>query len=228
MRTRTVFALATLAAAAFAVQGVSLRWTPKEGDELKYQTVGKLELGGQEAQITTINIHKVIRVESDGSFLVEAKPVEGKAIYNGAEIPVRGATIQTEYAAGGELKTIRGDKPDTTGYRMANLTGFHAPDKPVMVGDTWSAGGKSDAKTGAVAWKVDYKVLGEETIGPYTALKMDVNARETEGSDGGKATGNVWVGKNGVMVRTELKWSNMTVPGSPAPVNGSLTMTLQP
>lgn len=228
MRTRTVFALATLAAAAFAGQGVMLRWTPKEGDELKYQTVGKFEVGGISAEMTSVNIHKVIRVDPDGSFLVEAKPIDGKVVYNGTELPSKGATIQTVYAAGGELKEIRGDKPDTTGYRMANLSNFHAPTKAVMVGDTWTAEGKADAKTGAVAWKADYKVLGEETIGPYTALKMDVNARETDGTDGAKATGNIWVGKNGVLVRSELKWSNMVVPGAPAPVNATLTMTLQP
>ncbi|RYG23876.1 hypothetical protein EON82_12660, partial [bacterium] len=158
MRSRTVFAVAALAAAAFAVQGSSLRWTPKEGDEIRYLTVGKLDVGNIQAEITTTNLHRVLRVDPDGSILVEAKPVEGKAVYNGTELPVRGMTTQTKYGPAGEIKEIVGDRADATGYRMANLTSFHAPGKAVAVGDTWTAEGKSDAKTGAVAWKVDYKV----------------------------------------------------------------------
>ena len=110
MRARTVLAVSCLAAAALAAQGVSLRWTPKEGDELRYQTVGKLDVGGIQAEITTINVQKVLRVDSDGSILVEAKPVEGKAVYNGTELPVHGMTTQTKYGPAGEVKEIVGDK----------------------------------------------------------------------------------------------------------------------
>jgi nitrous oxidase accessory protein NosD len=228
MRARTVLIASVLAAAAFAVQGSVLRWAPKEGDELRYQTIGKLDVNGIQAEITTTNVQKVLRVDSNGDILVEAKPIEGKAVYNGTELPVHGMTTQTKYGPNGEVKEIVGDRANATGYRMANLTNFHAPSKAVAVGDSWSADGKGDVKTGAVAWKVDYKVVAEETIGPNETLKMDVSARETEGTDGGKATGNIWVAKNGVLVRTDLKWTNMAVPGAPGPVNGSLTMNLLP
>lgn len=228
MRARTVLAVTVLATAAYAVQGSALRWTPKEGDELRYQTVGKLDVGGIQAEITTINVQKVLRVDPDGTILVEAKPIEGKAVYNGTELPVHGMTTQTKYGPAGEVKDIVGDRANATGYRMANLTNFHAPSKAVSVGDSWTSEGKGDARTGAVAWKVDYKVVAEETIGPNATFKMDVSARETEGAEGGKALGSIWVAKSGVLVRTELKWTNMTVPGAPGPVNGSLTMTLIP
>ena len=226
MRTRTVFALAALTAAALAArQGFSLRWTPKEGDEIKYRTVGEMTVTGQQATITAVNTQKVIRVDPDGGYLVQATPTEGKASFAGNEMAMRGPTVLSSYLPDGSLKEIQSDRPDATAYRMANLTSFHAPTKPVAIGEGWTAEGKADPKTGAVAWRADYKVVGEETIGPFAAIKMDVKTRETEGSEAGSATGSVWVGKDGIVVRNELTWTNVAVPGAPGPVNGKLTMT---
>ena len=226
MRTRTVLLLASLAAATFAVtDGVSLRWAPKEGDTLRYQTTGEFDVAGKHATITAVNVQKVIRVDADGGYLVQATPTEGKTIYEGTEYPVSKITTLTSYGATGEVKEIRSDQSDAMGYRMANLTGFHAPTKPVAIGDAWSSEGKADPKTGAVAWKADYKVQGEDTIGPFAAIKVEVTAKETEGTSPGKAVGIVWIGKDGVLARSELTWSDLSVPGAPGNVSGKITMT---
>ena len=79
----------------------------------------------------------------------------------GQEMQGSGLTILTTYDPNGEIREIQGDKPESTGYRMADLNDFHAPAKPVGVGDAWTSEGKADPKTGAVAWKADYKVVGE-------------------------------------------------------------------
>ena len=225
MRTRSVFALASLAAAALAQQGASLRWAPKEGDEIKYRTVGEMTVSGTQATLTAVNVWKVLRVDPDGGYLVQATPVEGKAVFQGTEVPMKGVTVLTNYGADGALKEIRSEKSDSTGYRMANLTSFHAPTKAVAVGDSWTSEGKADPKTGAVAWKADYKVVGEETIAPWAVVKIEVKARETEGSDAGSVAGSVWVMRDGIVVRSELAWTNLVVPGAPGPVSGKLTMT---
>lgn len=207
-------------------QGPSpLRWTPKEGDELRFRTVAELSFGDNVATLSSVNTHKVIRVDPDGTYTVQATSSESKVTMLGQEMQGGGLTTITTYGANGEVREIRGDKIEATGYRMANLTNFHSPTKSVNVGDAWSSEGKSDPKTGAVAWKADYKVVGEETVGPYAALKLDVIVRETEGSDAGKATGSIWVTRDGIVARSELTWSNVAVPGAPTPVSGKVTLT---
>jgi hypothetical protein len=214
-----------LLALPIAFQGSTLRWTPKEGDEIRYRTEAELTVPGGTATITAVNSQKVIRVDPDGSYTLQSSQGEGKVSYQGQEMEMRGVTALSTYGPNGEIKEIRSDKADGGSYRMANLTEFHAPAKAVAVGDAWTAEGKGDAKTGAVAWKAEYKVVAEETVGAYPALRMDVAARETEGNDPGKATGSVWVGRDGIPVKTVLTWSNLVVPGSPGPVNGKLTRT---
>lgn len=227
MRYRSVAALSALGIAtlALAVQGVSLKWAPKENDQLKYKTVGDLTVGDTKATITAVNVHKVVRVDADGSYLVQATPVEGSATFGGTEYPMKGVTTLTTYNADGSIKEIRGDQANASGYRMANLTNFRASGKPVSTGDAWSVEGKADATTGAAAYKADFKVVGDEMVGTYDAVKVSVNARETAGEDAGKVTGFFWIGKDGVLAKSELQWSNITVPGAPKLTSGTLTMT---
>lgn len=220
MLVRTLLLLTLL-----GTQGTSLKWTPKEGDQLKFRTVGQMSVSGIEATITAVNSHKVIRVNPDGSFVVQATPLEGKAVYAGTEMEMKGVTTITTYGPNGEVNEIIGDKTDATAYRMANLTHFHSPTKPVAVGDAWTSEGRADPKTGSLAWKADYKVVAEETVGAFATLKLDVKARETEGSEPGSAAGTMWIGKDGIPVKSELTWTNMTVPGAPGLVSGKLTQT---
>ena len=215
IRLAPVLLAATLAQA----PGV-LRWTPKEGDVVRFRTTGEFTLGGQQVALTTVNSHKVLRLDPNGDYLVEASPVEAKIVMGGQELPGQGVTTQTLYAANGEIKEIRGDRADATGYRMANLTIFHSPGKAVGVGDAWTADGKADAKTGAVPWKAEYKVVAEETVGPFETYRIDVTARETEATDAGRATGTVWVGKDGIVAQERLEWKGISVPGANAPVDG--------
>ncbi len=219
MRALALFALPLV------LQGAALRWTPKEGDEIKYRTVAEMTIQGGTATITAVNSQKVIRVDPDGSYTIQATPGEGKVTFGGQEMAMRGVTTLTTCGPGGEIKEIRSDKSDAGSYRMANLTEFHAPTKAVVVGDAWSVEGKADPKMGSVGWKTDYKVVAEETVGAYPALKLDVTARETEGNDPGKAVGNLWVGKDGILVKSELTLTSLVVPGAPGPVSGKMTRT---
>ena len=219
--------LALLASVALLAQTPTLlRWTPKEGDVVKTRTEATIRFAGNEAILSSIMLQKVIRVDPDGGYLVQATPSEGKVTMGGQDSPTGSLTVLTTYSAGGEVKEIRGEGLDATVYRMANLTNFHAPTKAVTVGEVWTSEGKNDPRTGAVAWKSDYKVVAEEEKNGIATLKMEVTARETEGSDVGKATGFVWVGKDGVVVRSEMTWTNVVVPGAPGPVNGKITQAL--
>ena len=216
-----------LASLVTLAQGATvLRWTPREGDVVTTRTVATIRVIGTEATLASVMTQKVIRVDPDGGYLVQATPTEGKVTMGGQELPTGNITVLTNYGPNGEIREIRSEGMDAAGYRMANLTNFHAPVKAVAVGDSWTAEGKADAKTGTVPWKADYKVVAEEPKDGIPSLKMEVTARETEGSDAGKATGFVWVGKDGVVVRSELDWTNVAVPGAPGPVNGRIVQSL--
>ena len=195
---------------------------------MRFRTSGEFTMAGVQVSITALNEQKVLRVDPDGGYLVQATPLDGKVTMGGQEMSGKGVTTLTSYLATGEIKEIRGDQADATGYRMANLVNFHAPSKAVSVGESWTSEGKGDPKVGSVAWKADYKVVGEEAIGPFPTLKTEVTARETEGSSAGKVSGNIWVGKDGVTARSELTWTNIAVPGAPAAVNGKYTLSRIP
>ena len=221
-----------LASATLLAQGSTLRWSPKENDTMRFRTTGDFTMGGAQISMTALNEQKVIRVDPDGGFLVQSTPIDAKVTMAGQEMSGKGVTTMTTYLPTGEIKEIRGDQADATGYRMANLVGFHAPAKAVAVGDAWTAEGKGNPATGAVSWKADYKVVAEESVtdaggqpvGPFPALKIEVSARETEGASAGKTTGSLWVGKDGVTVRSELTWTNIAAPGASAAVNGKYTL----
>ena len=203
-----------------------LRWTPKEGDVVKTRTVATIRVIGTEATLSSVMTQKVIRVDPDGGYLVQSTPSEGKVTMGGQELPTGNMTVLTNYGPNGEVREIRSEGMDAAGYRMANLTSFHAPTKAVAVGDSWTSEGKADPKTGSANWRADYKVLVEEPRDGVPTLKMEVAARETEGSEAGKAVGFVWVGKDGVVIRSELDWTNVAVPGAPGPVNGRIVQSL--
>ena len=216
-----------LASLATLAQGATiLRWTPKEGDVVKTRTVATIRVIGTEATVSSEMTQKVIRVDPDGGFLVQATPTKGEVTMGGQVLPTGMMTVLTNYGPDGEIREIRSEGMDAAGYRMANLTNFHAPTKAVSVGDSWTSEGKADPKTGTVPWRADYKVVAEESKDGIPSLKMEIAVKETEGSEAGKATGVIWVGKDGVVVRSELDWINVAVPGAPGSVNGRIVQSL--
>lgn len=216
-----------LAAMTFAaVDGYLIKMTPKVGDVVKYKLKASLEVMGQQAKVTAITSEKVTKVDEDGTYTVESTQSDLKVQLGEQEIepPASGATVEVR-KANGTLVEIRGENVDSNSYRMNALSALVPSDKPVKVGDTWTNDVKSDAKTGAVAAKAEYKVIGEEKVGDYETLKLKVTVKETEGSEPASSEFTLWLDKaNWTMVKLDGKLINAPMPGAPTPVTANMTL----
>ena len=222
-------ALAAASVLAVAAQGVVLARKPVAGEEHKYSIKANLEFGGMEATLTATQGEKVLAIEPDGTYSVEQRLIGGTASLGGTDIDIPSSTPTViVFTPKGAVKEIRGDSVDAPAYRFANLAVFSIPDKAVAVGDTWSYEGKPSKDTGAVAYKADYKIVGEEAVAGADAYKVEYTAKETEGGEPASATGTVWIAKSdAAMLKNVSKWANVPFPGAPGTVSGSVTITRQ-
>lgn len=227
MKLQVLGLMAIMATTALAVvDGLSVARKPKEGEQIRYRMTADVDMGGMAIKAKFLVAEKVVKIESDGSYKVEQSQLEGKIDVNGTEqeLPTSGATT-TVYTKEGDVKEISGDQTTPDTYRMANLGIVRDPGKTLNVGDTWTYEIKADKKTGAVAAKADYKVLAEEKVGNWETLKVQVNIKETEGTEPAGNEGTVWISKaDGSTVKLDQKWTNAPFPGAPAPINATVKM----
>lgn len=219
-------AMLSVAAVAFAAQGILIKRTPKEGDVFKYRIKAEIEIAGTNATFSGLTTEKVLKVAADGTYEIESSQSEGKAVFGGQEmeIPDQGASV-TVYKPGGEVVELRGNETNANSYRMANLNNLFEPTSEVKPGDTWTREIKGDAKTGSVDATAKYKFVGEEKIGSKDALKIEANFAE-KGGDGAKSDYTIWLDKaDFTMLKTAGKWINVPMAGAPAPLNGTVEVT---
>jgi hypothetical protein len=224
-----VLGLVALSAVAFAaVDGFSVKRTPKEGQTIKYAMEGSVDMQGQTITIKGVVQEKVVKVSAEG-FGVEQNQIESKVILpdgNEMDMPQGGATI-TNYKPNGELVDIKGSSEDATSYRMATLGLLIEPGKMVNIGDKWTHEIKSDTKTGVAAATAEYTLVAEEKVGNYDTLKVKAVVKETEGSEPASSEGFVWLDKkDGSTVKAETKWNKAPFPGPAGPMILDATIKL--
>jgi len=219
--------LAVAALAMAAVDGFDIKRSPKEGETTKYRLKADIEAGGGTATLTSLSQEKITKVDADGKYTVETTQLEGKLSFNGQDIdfPTPPPEV-TVYAPGGKIAQIKGDFVDGNRYRVANMGTLFEPGKTVNVGDAWTYNVEADDKTGAVASKVDYKVLSEEKVGDFDTLKIQFSYKETTGSDPASCEGTMWLSKaDWTLVKLDSKYVNAPFPGAPGPTNASIQIT---
>ena len=218
-----------LAAVSFAGQdGYSLKRTPKVGETLKYKQTGKFEAGGQQIEYQALSTEKVVKVEDNGNYVRESTTADVKI--NGEDAPGGGGggKNSTTFTAKGDVVEIKGDAVEANTYRFGNLALFITPDTDVKAGDTWTYDIKEDKKTGAVAGKATYTLVGEDKIGSTDVLKVKFSIKEA-GSDGASSEGTLWLNKTDItLMKLTAKWVNAPVPGAPVLINGEITLELVP
>lgn len=219
-------AILLVAATAYAMDGVVLKFVAKKDEVQKVRVKGKIDIQGIEATVDMVNQSKVLEVAEDGTISTEEKMVEGKYSVNGAETemdPSKAMTMITK--ATGELKEIKGDDVVEGMYRAHNLMGFIPPTEAVQVGSKWKKEYAANKDTKAPAFKTECTILGEEKIDGTDTFKIQFKNSETEGSDPASIEGTIWIEKaNCSLVKATQKWVAVTMPPSPFPITGSFTM----
>jgi len=218
--------VAILAVATYAaIDGISLKLTPKVGDVKKYKQTAKLVYNGMELDFAAVATRSIVKVEDSGVFQQKEEVSEMKI--NGNEAPAGsapGATTTTFSTRGAVLK-VDGDHVDDSLVRAANLGVFVMPEKPVQVGDKWEFDIKEDKATGAVAGTAKYSVLAEEKVGSIATVKVKFTIKELD-TAGGSTDGTVWLSKtDGGVVKMTAKWVNVPMSGA-GTISGELTEIL--
>jgi hypothetical protein len=215
-----------VAAAAYAADGVILKYNWKKGDVVKMRTKGSLEFGGTEISVNMVNQEKVIEVADDGTATVEQSVVSLLVNIGGQEQDMAqgGSPMIAVYKADGSIKEIRGENVEAGAYRIQNLMGFVPPVEAVKVGSKWVREAKADKDTGAVAYKAEYEVLSEEKISKWETFKIKYKVTETEGSDPAMMEGTVWLNKGDAStVKSDVAWTNVPMAAAPMPISGKFS-----
>lgn len=221
-----VLAVAALAVVAFAVQPFTLKRTPKAGEVSKYKLSVETEIQGMNISFGGDVIEKITEVKANGEFVVESSQENVKVKFGDQEqeMPSGGST-KTVYRPDGSVVEITGEQTDANAYRLANLNGFRYPTNPLNAGDKWEIEIKADPKSGSVAAKGTFEVVGAEKVGNWDAVKIKYSVVETEGSEPATAEGTTWISTvDGNMIKTEGSWKNAPIAGAPAPINAKFTL----
>lgn len=219
--------VATAVAVIALGQGVNLAWKPKLGATQTYALRMEFTLFGDVA-VYTARVHEKIAEVGDQKVVVETTQTDYKVTIFGDEGAINDKDMpkaQTVFDAKGNVVEVRGDLVNDAAYRMANLSAFRRPDKPVAVGDTWTATVKADAKTGVLDAKATYKVDAEERVKDVPALVISFEYAESGGIEPARSVGKLWLSKaDGAILKSEATWSSAPIPGAPSPVNGTVSL----
>ncbi|MBL8060267.1 MAG: hypothetical protein JNK63_06085 [Chthonomonas sp.] len=230
MRTRVlsiaVGALTTLALAG-QTSPSTLSHVAKVGDEINYKFEAKLEVQGVVIELSGKTMQKVTKVNEDGTWSyqssdsgVKVKTEDGEQeLEEGAPTKVEMGSdrVITKYGDGGD--------EDASSIRLMLLETVKKPEKPIQVGDKWSATLTYKGKE-TVPVKAQYEAIALEKIGEWETMKVKVEASEAEGEVKASSSGFVWITlADGFSAKEELKISKAPFAFSPDPIDMSILIT---
>lgn len=227
IKATSFLAIAVLSTAAFAaVQGLSVKRTPKEGTTQKYTMSGDIDFGGMPITIKANAEEKVTKVNADGSYVVTDSQTDGSISINGQDQDIPPETTTKTIAADGRLLSVEGSPDESSAMRMGYLDSVFDAGKPLNVGDKWTVEIKENSAKHIVAGKADFEILGEEKVGGVDTIKISDKYSESGGSDAASSVATIWIDKaDGSLVKSVSEWKNAPVPGAPGPINATITMT---
>ena len=232
LNTRFAIGAVLLAAAVGAsalVADYTFAHTPKVGAVAKYKMQGVFDFEGQEITFMASTTNKIVKVNDDGSYVIEENQTDAKVVFGGQEMdaPTGGPTT-SKISADGRILDIQGDMVDSSAYRTAMMSSFFKPAKGVKMGESWTVDVKGDDKLGSVDAKATYTIEAEETVGAWKCVRVKYDVKETKGQIPAGSNGLVWISlEDGEMVKVQGVWKDVPVPGAPAPINGKMTVTRQ-
>jgi hypothetical protein len=173
--------------------------------------------------LTATVTEKVSAVDANGDYTVESVSKEGKFKAGEIETATGGGDVsKSKYSAKGDLISLESAEASSS-FRLSNLNSFRYPDKPLKVGDTWTADLPADTKKGVAAAKITYKVEAAEKVDKWDTLKIKTTTKESGVSDAAESDGYNWLEvSTGVLVKSETKWTNVPLPQATGPVTAKI------
>jgi len=203
---------------------MTLKYSPKEGDDIKYKMSGQFVVMNTDATLTADVDYKVTKVESNGTYTVVASTKNLTIRFNDQSMAQPDTSATKVSMANGEIIDFTSDVEDSHARVMAEFNNFVYPDHAVSVGDEWKANVEADSKKGTVAMTRSYKVDSLEKIGDHDTAKIKIDYKETSGPDPVSREGYVWIDtQDGSQVKSETEWGNLPTPQGPIGAKISLT-----
>lgn len=238
MRLRTTLPPLLLAASALALaaaQAMDLKWTPKAGDKANYKVDGSFDLAGAgEIKLTGTRTESVTSVDADKIVVTSTSKLAANVMGN--DVPVPESTETMTVKPDGTVTAVKVNEADAgnSGIRLAHVTMFVYPGKPVAVGDSWTATGPKDEKADLPGYKIEFKLVGDEKVGTWDTWKVTAKGGETEGATPTKVDGTYWIDKkDGTIVRSLSQLTDVVFSGGGGgqeipPLSGKMDITRQP
>ena len=216
----TIVLFSVLAASAFChpADGITLKRVFKVGDKGVESITGKLEVGGQSAEVILKTKSEVKSIDPDGTAHLEAQQIQ--ASFNGQDSPASDGPTKIALKATGELVSYESTEASAN-PKPQILTGFYYPTTDVKVGDSWTVTIKGSDKLDPADITAEMKLDGDEKIGGADTWKVEGTIKE-KGTDGGSSKNTYWIDKaSGRVVKEEAVLSSVEV-ASGVVVSGTL------
>jgi hypothetical protein len=226
MKTRPLVIAALLAAAAVQAgqQTYSIQYKPVKGSKTAYSLSFAIDSPSIKVTYEAKIVNEVVEVKDDGTFIMASYQSDGVTIVDGVKQPSAAETVTavTTYDKLGVPMAIGGDNATPESFRVANLTSFLAPGKPVAVGESWTVKIAADEKEKTRAVTHTYKVV---SVDKGVAI-VDMSVAESTTDFPASAKGRVWVNlANGEQTKFDLLVKNMPIGG--VYIDGKVVITKQ-
>jgi len=222
------FGLVALSVLAYAAQGVVLKRTPKVGDKANYTVKGAMTVQGLDVTLSGTSTEEVTKVEED-TFTVKSSSKMSVNVA-GADQPLPDSNQETTTKLDGTLVKLLADSNPATpsAIRLGHLNTLYLSPKSVANDETWTLEGKRDEKLDAPAFKITYKLIGEEKIGKYDTYKITSDAAETEGSIPTKIKGTFWVNKlDGNLIKSHTEMTDAVFDPQYGQMSGTMDIAIK-
>lgn len=219
------------AQAQLGVDMFNLRMTAPAGSEFKYKVQMNLMMNGEEIKLRGYNVMKVVSVDANGDYSVDATIKDATVEMGGGEQAVPDNTATTKSNLKGEVLRVEanGEEAPAEGYRAPNIMSWSFEQSAYKVGDTITITRPASKTTGGVPSETVIKVVAYEEVLGIKAVKVEFSSKETSGDAPITFSGTGWIDPTvGMLVKMEGKFTNMLFAGAPMPFDGNLSYNLVP
>lgn len=209
--------LVALSVVVAALDPVSVAWKPKVGQSNSYKfnavfhNVQGIPTGPADIKLAAKMVNTDKEIRPNGDIVVESKQSNlslfiGDTDFTAMNPGPKEVTETSVQKPNGEVISTTSDAPDNAkAPRLDAITEFIYPDKPVMVGDTWTHERKGDKEKGTFDSVTTYKYLGTDTVNGVASYKLGIEYKETNAPTNTTANGTVWVAQSdGELVKGDL------------------------